>query len=122
MARIVIADDNKELVSMISEFLKMQTNFDVVKTFTGGKNLLTYLETNTCDILLLDIFMPEMDGVNILTELNNNKKYMRPGKIIVLTAFNTESLMSKTSLNETFISTTNVSPKTFCIPLSVYTT
>ena len=97
MARIVIADDNKELVSMISEFLKMQPNIEVVKSFTGGKNLLTYLETNMCDILLLDIFMPEMDGVNILTEINNNKKYMRPGKIIVLTAFNTESLMSKTS-------------------------
>ena len=97
MARIVIADDNKELVSMISEYLKMQTNFDVVKTFTGGKTLLNYLETNTCDVLLLDIFMPEIDGVNILTELNTNKKYMRPGKIIVLTAFNTEALMSKTS-------------------------
>ena len=76
MARIVIADDNKELVNMISEFLKMQSNIEVVKTFTGGKNLLTYLETNMCDILLLDIFMPEMDGVNILTEINNNKKYM----------------------------------------------
>ena len=35
MARIVIADDNKELVSMISEFLKMQPNIEVVKSFTG---------------------------------------------------------------------------------------
>ena len=97
MAKIIIADDNKELLCLISEFLKMQPNLEVVQTFTGGKDLLEYLETNTADILLLDIFMPDLDGVNTLTELRENPKYKRPNKIIVLTAFSTEALMAKTS-------------------------
>ncbi len=97
MAKIIIADDNKELLTMVSEFLKMQPNMEVVGTFTGGKELLTYLESNTADILLLDVFMPDLDGVNTLSELRDNSKYNRPAKIIVLSAFTTESIMAKTS-------------------------
>ena len=97
MTKIIVADDNKELLCMISEFLKMQPNMEVVQTFSGGKELLSYLETNTADILLLDIFMPDLDGVNTLSELRDNPKYNRPGKIVILTAFNTEALMAKTS-------------------------
>lgn len=97
MAKIIIADDNKELLCMVSEFLKMQQNIDVVKAFSTGKELLSHLESESCDILLLDIFMPELDGVNILTELAGNPKYHRPNKIVILTAFNTEAMMNKVS-------------------------
>lgn len=98
MAKIVIADDNKELVLMVSEFFKIQKNYEVVKNFNSGKLLLSYLETNQIDVLLLDIFMPEIDGVAVLEELTNNpNKYHRPNKIIMLTAFNNESLISKSS-------------------------
>ena len=97
MAKIIIADDNKELLETISEFLKLQSEIQVVKAFTRGKELLQHLENESADVLLLDVFMPEMDGVAILTELKNNTKYHRPKKIVMLTAFNTESIMLKAS-------------------------
>ncbi|HIT44020.1 TPA: sporulation transcription factor Spo0A [Candidatus Avacholeplasma faecigallinarum] len=97
MAKIIVADDNKELLCMVSEFLKMQPNIEIVKTFNTGMDLLQHLESESCDILLLDVFMPEMDGVNVLSEINSNKKYHRPKKIVMLTAFNTESIISKVS-------------------------
>lgn len=98
MYNIVIADDNKELVLMLSEFLKTKNNLNVVKAFNSGKQLLNYLENVTCDLLLLDIFMPEIDGVAVLEELNSSSsKYKKPNKIIMLTAFNNESLMVKAS-------------------------
>lgn len=96
MAKILIADDNKELLYMIEEFLKLQA-IDVVKTFSKGKDLLEHLEKESCDILLLDVFMPEIDGVTILQEINSSNKYNRPKKIIMFTAFNTESIISKVS-------------------------
>lgn len=65
---------------MISEFLKMQPNMQVAKTFMGGKELLQYLENDTADILLLDVFMPDLDGINTLNEINHNSKYHRPKK------------------------------------------
>ncbi len=97
MGKIIIADDNKEILNMISEFLKLQANVDVVKTFTSGKELLGHLENESCDILILDIFMPELDGVNALTEIKNNAIYNKPKKIVMLTAFNNEQMISKVS-------------------------
>ncbi len=97
MAKIIIADDNKELLGMVGEFLKLQPGIDVVKSFCNGKELLNHLEKESCDILLLDVFMPELDGVNVLNEINTSKKYNRPKKIVMLTAFNTEAMMMKAS-------------------------
>lgn len=95
MTKIIVADDNKDILTMISEFLKMQPNMEVAGTFTGGKEVLSFLENNTADILLLDIFMPDFDGINVLNEIRSNSKYNRPEKIVAITAFNTEAIMSK---------------------------
>jgi two-component system response regulator (stage 0 sporulation protein A) len=97
MLKVAIADDNKELVLMISEFLKSQNKFEVVDTFNSGKELLDFLKTNTCDLLLLDIFMPEVDGINVLECLKNQDEYNRPKNIIMLSAFNNDKLIQDVS-------------------------
>ncbi len=98
MPKIIIADDNKEVVSFVSEFMSMQPEFVVSKCYYTGKSLLKGLEMERCDLLLLDIFMPDLDGIHVLEELNNNKsKYQRPTKIVMFTAFNNESLMRRAS-------------------------
>lgn len=98
MSKVVLADDNKELILMVTEFLNVQSGIEVSKVFTSGRQLLSHLERNQVDILLLDIFMPEVDGIKVLEELNKNpNNYMRPNKIIMLTAFNNESLIARSS-------------------------
>ena len=97
MAKIIIADDNKDLNSMLSEYLGSQNNLYVDKTFLTGKQVLSYLENNYADILLLDIFMPEVDGITVLEELANSNRYKRPGHIIVFSAFTNEKLMTRAS-------------------------
>lgn len=98
MRKIIIADDNKELVLMISEFLKLKQNFKIEFTCSSGKELLNELANRDCDLLLLDIFMPDLDGINVLEELNNKpQNYHKPGKIIMFTAFNNDNLMAKAS-------------------------
>ena len=87
MAKIIIADDSVEILNMVSEYLKMQSFVDIVKSFTSGKELLKHLENESCDVLLLDICMPEIDGVELLSQINNNPKYHRPKKIAMFTAF-----------------------------------
>ncbi|MFI3251510.1 MAG: sporulation transcription factor Spo0A [bacterium] len=98
MTKIIIADDNKELSLLLEEFLGVQKDIEIISTFTSGKSVLSFLETNKVDLLLLDVFMPETDGVSVLQEIKNNPtKYNKPSKIIMLTAFNSESIMSKVS-------------------------
>ena len=98
MAKIIIADDNKDLNNMLSEYLGSQNNLYVDKTFTTGKQVLSYLENSYADVLLLDIFMPDIDGISVLEELANSaNRYKRPGHIIVFSAFTNEKLMSRAS-------------------------
>lgn len=98
MIRVIIADDSRETTLMISESLKMQAGFEVVNTFNSGKSLLSYLESNQVDLLLLDIVMPEVDGFKVLEEIENRQdKYKRPKKIIMLSSFNNDSLLTRTS-------------------------
>lgn len=97
MAKIIIADDSVEILNMVSEYLKMQSFVDVVKSFTSGKELLKHLENESCDVLLLDICMPEIDGVELLNQINNNSKYHRPKKIAMFTAFPNENIMARAS-------------------------
>ena len=98
MIKVIIADDNKGLLATTVEFLKMQSGIQVIGSYSSGKELLKGLENDRADILLLDVFMPDIDGINVLETLNENKdKYHKPNKIIVMTAFNNENLMHKAS-------------------------
>lgn len=94
--KVVVADDNRELVLMISEFLKMH-NYDVIGQFYSGTELLNFLKDNEVDLLLLDIFMPERDGISVLEQFEKNQEYKRPSKIIMLSAFNNEGLIARAS-------------------------
>ncbi len=96
MTKIIIADDNKELSLMLEEFLGVQQNIEILTKCTTGRSVLSFLETNKADLLLLDVFMPDTDGVSVLQEIKNNPtKYNKPNKIIMLTAFNSEAIMGK---------------------------
>lgn len=98
MPKIIIADDNRELTGMLSEYLGSQNGLKVDGVFQTGKMLMNYLEKNYADVLLLDIFMPDMDGLGVLEELANKESiYKRPGHIIMISAFTNESLMSRAS-------------------------
>ncbi len=94
---VVIADDNKELVLMISKYLELN-GYEIASTFSSGTELLNYLKNNTVDILLLDIFMPKCDGINVLEKMSSLEIYKRPKSIIVMTAFNNEALIKRTSV------------------------
>lgn len=94
---VVIADDNNELVVMISTYLE-KNNFNIKNTFSKGDLLLEYLKSNKIDLLILDICMPEYDGFNVLEEINKNSNiYIKPSKIILLSAFSNESVISRSS-------------------------
>lgn len=96
--KLVIADDSNDLVKTISNFIEKQNDMEVIFSCNDGKVLLDYLKKNSCDVLLLDIFMPECDGVKVLQELKFNKDiYNNPLKTIVFSAFSNDKLMRKVS-------------------------
>ena len=67
MYKVLIADDNKQIVSILSEYCK-KNNF-TVNTVFDGEAALKEIEENEFDILLLDVMMPKKDGFDVCREV-----------------------------------------------------
>ncbi len=77
---ILICDDEKDIVNALKIYLS-QENYILHEAY-HGKEVLQILNQEKIDLLLLDIMMPEMDGIQTMTELRKN--YNIP--VILLTA------------------------------------
>ena len=67
MYKVLIADDNKQIVSILSEYCK-KNNFTVSTVF-DGETALKEIEENEFDIILLDAMMPKKDGFDVCREV-----------------------------------------------------
>lgn len=78
--RVLIVDDEDELVSALEERLNLR-GFDA-KGVTTGAEALKHLEETPCDVVLLDVKMPGIGGLEVIRRI----KQERPGlKVILLT-------------------------------------
>jgi two-component system, OmpR family, response regulator CpxR len=84
MNKLLVVDDDPEIASMLCELLVLE-GFDVVVANDGVEALDKF--DNSVDLILLDIMMPGMNGLSVLSQLRN--KYTVP--VIFLTAKDNES-------------------------------
>lgn len=64
---VAVCDDNTPLVDMMRHFLSAR-GFDVL-TAADGREGLELIRSSPVDVLLLDLDMPEMDGLSVLREM-----------------------------------------------------
>lgn len=76
--RILIVDDEEELVSALVERLNLR-GFQA-KGLTSGQAAIDYLEEGDCDVVLLDVKMPGLGGLEVIRRI----KDMRPRLQVVL--------------------------------------
>ena len=82
MIRLMIVDDHPMVREGFKLLLEQDSNIIVVEQADNGKDCLLKLRKAKPDIILLDMNMPEMNGIELLKILNQRKS--RP-KILVLT-------------------------------------
>lgn len=87
MKKILVIDDDMTFVAMIKAALD-PTKYAVTSAGNGVEGL-GQMEESIPDLILLDIMMPKMDGMEFLKEIN--KKYGE-GKTLVLITSNLSSL------------------------------
>lgn len=92
--RIAIADDNREFVGIIQEYLAEQPDIEVAGVAYNGEEILKIIESQDLDVVVLDIIMPHLDGIGVLEQLNASASLKRP-KIIMLTAFGQERVTQR---------------------------
>lgn len=82
--RIHLADDHQVLIDGMRTLLHTVPNYEVVGYSQNGKNIYNQVIENETDILVLDISMPEKDGIEVIKEFG---KKGFPCKVIVLSSY-----------------------------------
>ena len=67
--KILVVDDNKEIVYSISELLKYE-GYETLKAY-DGMEALVIMERENVDLILLDVMMPKLNGVEVLQKLRD---------------------------------------------------
>ncbi len=67
---IMVVDDDPEIVGVVRTILE-QTDFNVISVYSSLE-IFASLEEQKPDLILLDIIMPQMDGLEALTRLREN--------------------------------------------------
>ena len=89
--KIMITDDHSMIREGLRNLLELDGDIEVIAEAEDGLDCLEKLETIKPDVLLLDINMPKMNGLEVLKKLRDNKTVV---KVLVLTVHNeTEYLM-----------------------------
>ncbi len=85
--RILVADDHPVVLDGLVAILGTQPDFEIVGTAGNGIEVVTQVERLRPDVLLLDLQMPQMDGVEALKTMRARDISVR---VIVFTAFDTD--------------------------------
>jgi CheY-like chemotaxis protein len=85
MKRILVVEDDNSLSVLLRLIMKVQQeDWDVTSAATGLEAL-AQVERSKPDLILLDIMMPEMDGLEVARRLHGDERYQDP-KIVILSA------------------------------------
>ncbi len=82
--RIHLADDHLVLIDGLINLLSTVSEFEIVGSSSNGLNIFDEVTANNAHILVLDLSMPEKDGIEVLKEFQQ-KGY--PCKVIILSSY-----------------------------------
>lgn len=91
--KVLIVDDDP-MVAMINEqYVCKNKQFKVVGSCRNGQNALTFLEKNPADLVIMDVYMPDMDGLETLKNIRQKKIQT---EVIMVTAANDVATLEDT--------------------------
>ena len=92
--KLLIIDDNRSLIGMVTEFFKKTDEIEVLYIAYDGEEGLEIIKNhrNEFDLILLDLVMPKKDGLAVLEYIRDNSINK---KVIVLTSYNTQDMIRK---------------------------
>lgn len=80
--KIFLVDDHAILREGLKKLVSETQSLEVAGEASNGRDFLHQLENNPCDLVILDISMPDMDGLKVVEKLKEMKPHL---KILILT-------------------------------------
>ncbi len=81
MLKAIIIDDEPHAIDLLQGYIEKVSFLTCIKSFRNPIEALVYLQDHSCDVLFLDINMPQLSGMALLKTLQN------PPKVILTTAY-----------------------------------
>lgn len=92
MIKLLVVDDHQMFLDGIKSIFENDRNIEVVAQAKNGKEALEIVQHQAIDLILLDVNMPEMDGIEVCKKV----KYTNPNiKILALTMHNQASFLTQ---------------------------
>jgi two-component system response regulator DesR len=84
MIRLIIAEDQSMVLGALAALLELEPDIDVIGQATNGRDALEMTLRLQPDVVITDIEMPEMTGLELAAEIDRRKL---PVRVIILTTF-----------------------------------
>lgn len=86
--KVLLVDDHTVVLKGLAFFLSTQEDFELVGEANNGKEALTKVKEMQPNIVLMDLYMPEMDGIEATTCIKKEYPHV---KVLVLTSFSDQA-------------------------------
>lgn len=71
--KILVVDDDKEIVELLSIYIKNE-GYEVEKAYNGKEAMTKIMTTPDIDLMVLDVMMPKMDGIEVVKALRKDSQ------------------------------------------------
>lgn len=89
---VALADDNEEIVELLTDVCGLDEDIVVVGRATNGEDVYEIIREKEPDVVLLDLIMPKLDGLSIMDRVNNDKSIRKIPKFIIITAIGKDDI------------------------------
>ncbi len=93
--RVLIADDNKDFCREIKNTFATNDRIEVVAVANDGREAYELVLETRPDVLVTDIIMPYMDGLALISKINDNTILSRKPQYIVFSSMGYENIITK---------------------------
>ncbi|CAG0976720.1 MAG: response regulator transcription factor [Bacteroidetes bacterium] len=95
--KILLVDDHQMFIDGVKALLRKEKKFEIVGEALNGEQALSFITNHDIDILITDISMPGISGVELTKKVKKNNPEI---KILVLTMFNDRQVISEIIMAE----------------------
>ena len=89
---VVIVDDNPTILNTLDEVISSEAGLSVIGRADNGKDAIDMIKDTQPDVVLLDLVMPQMDGITVVENIKKKTSMLKNPAFIILSAVGGEQM------------------------------
>ena len=89
---VVIVDDNPMILNTLEEVISSEAGLSVIGRADNGKDAIDMIKDTQPDVVLLDLVMPQMDGITVVENIKKKTSMLKNPAFIILSAVGGEQM------------------------------